>query len=144
MACILIFQSQVNLNCMKLRMEKTKTKKILVIEQSEFHRFFYYVLSFYYSCPVLTTDCGEKALKIIEENNLDLIYVDIANSAAGGLETLKKLRYYFPDFKVPIIAITMDRDRDTLSQLISLGITEYIVKPEGEENIFEKLGVCFN
>lgn len=130
---------------MKLRMEKTKTKKILVIEQSEFHRFFYsYVLSFYYSCPVLTTDCGEKALKIIEENNLDLIYVDIANSAAGGLETLKKLRYYFPDFKVPIIAITMDRDRDTLSQLISLGITEYIVKPEGEENIFEKLGVCFN
>jgi len=126
-------------------MEKTKTKKILVIEQNEFHRFFYsYVLSFYYSCPVLTTDCGEKALKIIEENSLDLIYIDIATSTAGGLETLKKLKYYLPDFKVPIIAITADRDRDTLSQLISLGITEYIVKPVGEENIFEKLGVCFN
>ena len=126
-------------------MEKTKTKKILVIEHNEFHRFFYsYVLSFYYSCPVLTTDCSERALKIIEENSLDLIYIDVASSASGGMETLKKLRYSFPDFKVPIIAITADRDRNTLSQLISLGITEYIVKPEGEENIFEKLGVCFN
>jgi CheY-like chemotaxis protein len=126
-------------------MEKTRTKRILVVEQNEFHRFFYsYVLSFYYSCPVLTTDCGKKALKIIEENSFDLIYVDIANSTSNGIETLKQLRYNFPDYKVPIIAITADRDRDTLSQLISLGITEYIVKPEDEENIFDKLGVCFN
>jgi CheY-like chemotaxis protein len=126
-------------------MQKTKTKRILVIEQNEFHRFFYsFVLSHYYSCPVLTIDRGEKALKILEENSFDIIYIDISSPISDGIETLKNLRYSFPDYKIPIIAITADRDRDTLSQLISLGITEYIVKPDGEENIFEKLGVCFN
>ncbi len=126
-------------------MQKTKTKRILVIEQNEFHRFFYsFVLSHYYSCPVLTTDRGEKALKILEENSFDIIYIDISSPISDGIETLKNLRYNFPDYKIPIIAITADRDHDTLSQLISLGITEYIVKPDGEDNIFEKLGVCFN
>ena len=126
-------------------MQQTKTKRILVIEQNEFHRFFYsFVLSHYYSCPVLTIDRGEKALKILEENSFDIIYIDISHPRSDGIETLKNLKYHFPDYKIPIIAITADRDRDTLSQLISLGITEYIVKPDGEDNIFEKLGVCFN
>ena len=130
---------------LKIRMPKTKTKKILVIEHNEFHRFFYsFVLSHYYSCPVLTLDSGKKALKILRDNSFDIIYIDISIPASDGIETLKNLRNYYPDFKVPIIAITNNRDRETLSQLISLGITEYIVKPDVEESIFEKMGICFN
>ncbi len=125
-------------------MQKTKTKKILVIEGSEFHRFFYsYVLSHYYSCPVLTVENGTRAMKALHEEFFDIIYIDISVTS-GGLETLQDLRSFYPEFKAPIIAITEGRDRETLSKLISLGITEYIVKPDIEESIFEKMGVCFN
>jgi CheY-like chemotaxis protein len=126
-------------------MEQTKTKKILVVEQNEFQRFFYsFILSQYYSCPVLTTENGEKALKILEENSFDVIYIDVSIPLSDGIETLKTLRNYYPECKIPIIAITINRDRNMLTQLISLGVTEYVVKPEGEENIFEKLGIIFN
>ena len=73
-------------------MQQTKTKKILVIEQNEFHRFFYsFILSHYYSCPVLTIDRGEKAIKILEENSFDIIYIDISHPKSDGIETLKNL-----------------------------------------------------
>jgi CheY-like chemotaxis protein len=146
MAYILFLVTRINVNHnMAILMQKTKTKKILIIEQNEFHRFFYsFVLSHYYSCPVLTVDRGEKALKVLEENSFDIIYVDISAPESNGIEMLENLKYKYPECKTPIIAITADRSRETLAQLISLGITEYIVKPDGEENIFEKLGLCFN
>jgi response regulator RpfG family c-di-GMP phosphodiesterase len=146
MAYNLFYINRINVNQnMAIKMQKTKTKKILIIEQNEFHRFFYsFVLSHYYSCPVLTVDRGEKALRVLAENSFDIIYVDISAPESKGIELLENLKYKYPDCKTPIIAITANRSRETLSRLISLGITEYIVKPEGEENIFEKLGLCFN
>lgn len=126
-------------------MEKTKSKKILVVEHNEFHRFFYsYVLSHYYSCPVQTTESGEKALRILGENYFDMVYVDVSVPFSENIKMLENLRYFYPEYSTPIIAITTDRDQDTLSRLISLGIKEYIIKPVGENNIFEKMGICFN
>lgn len=126
-------------------MNETAVKKILLIGQNKFDQFYYsYVLSQYYSCPVLTVDQECEVVSTMKKNPIDIIYIDISIYPNAGIGTLKNLRNRFPECKSPVVAIVEGRNGSIISKLIELGVNQYIVKTFKRENVFEKFGISFN
>lgn len=126
-------------------MNDTTVKKILLIGQNKFDQFYYsYVLSQYYSCPVVTVDEEYEVISTMRNNPIDIIYVDISIHPEEGIEALENLRYRFPECKSPIVAIVEGRNSEIISRLLELGVSQYIVKTFQRETAFEKFGISFN
>jgi CheY-like chemotaxis protein len=120
-------------------------KTILVIESNKVEQIYYKsVLSKHYACPIFTVDNNRDAIKIIEKNHLDLIFIDISCPGLNGLGILETLRDRNHEFEAPIIAILEDYDQNLIDRIISLGVTEYLVKPLNTGSIFKNLGIVFN
>jgi len=70
----------------------------------------------------------EKALKILQENKIDLIISDILLENDNGIEFIKKIRKQYGIF-TPVILTTAYTDTNYLLESIKLKIENYIVKP---------------
>ncbi len=70
---------------------------------------------------------GEEALKCLEKNIIDLVFLDYRIPGADGLEVLKRIKEIDPD--IPVIMITAFGTVETIIQSISLGAYDYIEKP---------------
>lgn len=70
---------------------------------------------------------GEKALKFIKENNVDLIILDVFMPHTDGFETLRQLRK--EQCLIDVIMVTAANDRESLEQGLHLGVVDYLVKP---------------
>jgi DNA-binding response OmpR family regulator len=66
---------------------------------------------------------GIEAIKIIEENSIDLILLDIMLPSMDGFEIMKKIT------SVPVIFITAKGGLEDKLNGLSLGADDYIVKP---------------
>lgn len=126
-------------------MNDTTVKKILLIGQNKFDQFYYaYVLSQYYSCPVVTVNEEYEVISTMRNNPIDIIYVDISIYPEEGIEALENLRSMFPECNSPIVAIVEGRNSEIISKLIDLGVSQYIVKTFQRDTAFEKFGISFN
>ena len=72
---------------------------------------------------------GDKALKFINENPVDLIILDVFMPHTDGFETLRQLRK--EQCLVDVIMVTAANDRESLEQGLHLGVVDYLVKPFG-------------
>ncbi len=76
---------------------------------------------------VTTASGGAEALKIIEEDQPDLVLLDIQMEEINGIEVLKKLRESQNDIKV--IMVTGAEDQSIINEANSLDIKGYVHKP---------------
>lgn len=70
---------------------------------------------------------GDKALKFINENPVDLVILDVFMPHTDGFETLRQLRK--EQCSVDVIMVTAANDRESLEQGLHLGVVDYLVKP---------------
>ena len=70
---------------------------------------------------------GDRALKFINENPVDLIILDVFMPHTDGFETLRQLRK--EQCLVDVIMVTAANDRESLEQGLHLGVVDYLVKP---------------
>lgn len=70
---------------------------------------------------------GDKALKFIKENPVDLIILDVFMPHTDGFETLRQLRK--EQCSVDVIMVTAANDKESLEQGLHLGVVDYLVKP---------------
>ncbi|MGY6647655.1 sigma-54-dependent transcriptional regulator [Wenyingzhuangia sp. IMCC45574] len=70
---------------------------------------------------------GVLGLKIVEEQDFDLILCDIKMPKMDGVEVLEKLKQIKPE--IPVIMISGHGDLDTAVQTMRLGAFDYISKP---------------
>ena len=89
-------------------------------------------------CAVTTATNGQEVLRILLEQDFDLILMDIQMPVMDGVEATGKIRSS-PDFRrvasIPIIAMTayaMEGDRD---KFLSSGMDGYIAKPVSMRNL---------
>ncbi|MFH1824558.1 MAG: sigma 54-interacting transcriptional regulator [Candidatus Firestonebacteria bacterium] len=68
----------------------------------------------------------KEALNIIENENIDLVYLDVKMPEVDGLETLKMIKG--KDELLPIVMLTADTNIDTAINAIKLGAEDYITK----------------
>lgn len=76
---------------------------------------------------ILTANSGEKALKIIEENNIDLVLLDIRMPKMDGVQALKKIKKL--DQNLDVIMVSASKDIAFAVEAMKLGAFDYVSKP---------------
>ncbi len=80
---------------------------------------------------VLTAANGEKALRILESEHVDLVVTDLRMPVMDGFELLSHMKESYPD--VPAIVMSTFLNSDVENKLRSMNITQYIDKSEMEK-----------
>lgn len=104
-------------------------KRVLIIDDSKFERSILRKFLEGDQFEVVETDDGLESLKILEEQKVDVVLLDLLMPKVSGLETLRMIREKFSQLELPIIILSLLEDYDTVSKAISLGANEYVHKP---------------
>jgi len=78
---------------------------------------------------VISTISGKDALKIIDEEEVDLILLDIMMPDMDGFEVCQILKSNERTKDIPIIFITARTDEDSIEKAYDLGGADYVTKP---------------
>ena len=78
-----------------------------------------------YDCTIATS--GRDGLRLIEEQEFDIILTDLIMEGAGGLEILRKAKQELPDAEVVIL--TGHGTIKTAVTAMQAGATTYLTKP---------------
>lgn len=78
---------------------------------------------------------GLEVLRILEVNQVDVAVLDIEMPKMDGIETAKALHETYPDVKVLIL--TMYNEEEFIKNLIQAGVSGYILKNRGKEELVE-------
>lgn len=117
-----------------------KKIKILIAEDVEENREFLKIL--FEVCPsikVITAENGLEALKILEKNKFDFIFLDIQMPIMDGVETLKNIKENEKLKNIPTIALTAQAILGDKEKYLPYGFDFYITKPINESVLFSCL-----
>lgn len=81
--------------------------------------------------------CGEEAIKMVSQHDLDVVLMDINMPGMGGLEATRKLQSLHPELK--IIIVTMHEDDLFAQRLLKAGATGYLTKGAGVDEIIHAI-----
>lgn len=76
---------------------------------------------------VLAADCCDAGLKILEEEHIDLVLLDVSMPKKSGVMCLDDMSERFGD--IPVIMVTAMSDLDIAVEVMKKGALDYIVKP---------------
>ena len=76
---------------------------------------------------VAAAHSGEAGLKLLRENQFDLLLLDVMLPRKGGIETLRDLRR--DGFKMPVLILTSRDSIDDRVLGLDAGADDYLVKP---------------
>ena len=87
----------------------------------------------------LEAENGKQALRLLETNDVSLVFLDWNMPGMDGMEFLKVVRA-MPKYKdLPIIMVTSERGKFSVIEALQNGATDYIVKPVNEKVFKEKV-----
>ena len=82
---------------------------------------------------------GEKALKILEKIEPDLILLDVMMPVMDGYETIQEIKKN-PQWKdIPVIFLTAKSEKEEIAQGLSYGAVDYITKPFYESELLMRV-----
>lgn len=111
--------------CHRSLMER---KNLLIVEDDELLRLsLKRILTREDNYKVFSVRTGEEALKIIEEESLDLILLDLKLPGIHGLEVLRQVRTFDKD--VPVIIMSSYLDFEAKDKAMMMGVQEFLEKP---------------
>jgi len=128
---------------------RDKKLKVLVVEDdSSVRTFLNRVMVKYFSAEVVEAENGKIGLEKLESEEIDFVFLDIAMPVMNGHEFLIEIRKISKFKDLPVIIVSANSERELVGELITLGITDYLVKPieyrtvkARVENIIEPLGL---
>jgi DNA-binding response OmpR family regulator len=82
-------------------------------------------------------ESGEAALRLIDEQEFDLLVVDLNMPGIGGMEVVAAARMYQPD--LAIIVLTGHSSVDTAIEGLHQGIFDYVLKTSSPEEVQERV-----
>lgn len=82
---------------------------------------------------------GREALKLLQENNYDLIISDWNMAPMTGLELLREIRGNDVLKDTPFIMVTAENKPDNVVEARRAGVNNYIVKPFNADTLRAKL-----
>jgi len=106
--------------------------RVLVIDDSKFTRS---ILTNLFRelgvvSPEEATD-GNEAIRMLEENHYSIVTVDLVMPSSSGFDVIKYIKQNSQETKIIVCSSTSDKE--TILQLVKLGINEFILKPFNEE-----------
>lgn len=76
---------------------------------------------------IFSVESGEKALRHLEQNEIDLVIADLVMPGISGIELLKKIKQISPSIKM--IIMTAYGSYETAQEAVKIGVCDYIEKP---------------
>lgn len=80
---------------------------------------------------------GNDAIRLVSEQEFDLIFLDENMPGLSGLETLAKIRIIEPN--IPVIMITKSEEENIMEAAIGSQITDYLIKPVNPNQILHSI-----
>lgn len=115
-------------------------KKILVVDDDQnMNEFTSRLLRNKHQCEVVSVYNAIDAFYYLENFNFDLTILDISMPIIDGMEVLTLIRENENLKKMPVVMMTANRDKDTITEVIKLGVLDYIAKPLTVEGTNKKL-----
>jgi DNA-binding NtrC family response regulator len=111
--------------------------KILIVDDDEKILFAFREVLHKDNQNCLEAKDGVEALKVIEKENPDLVFMDITMPKCDGLETLKKIKAN--NYSTPVIIITGQGTLQTAISAMQLGAFQYLMKPLSVKTIREEI-----
>jgi len=82
---------------------------------------------------------GLTALRLVKEKSIDLILLDIMMPIMSGLEVCRYLKVEPITASIPVIFLTANTDKSTLTKAYSVGGSDYIRKPFFREELLARV-----
>ncbi len=82
---------------------------------------------------------GKEALRIVREQNIDVIISDIRMPEMTGLELLEKLQADDDTKQIPVVILTGFPDRNLKCQALELGAVDLLNKPVNKEDMVARI-----
>ena len=82
---------------------------------------------------VLSTQSGDDALDILDDNRVDIVFLDENMPGLSGLETLEIMKTKYPS--LPVIMITKSEEEYIMEEAIGSKISDYLIKPVNPKQI---------
>ncbi|MBI2258022.1 MAG: response regulator transcription factor [Flavobacteriia bacterium] len=98
-----------------------KGLKLMLAQQNTFEPIFY------------DAENGAEALQRIKEEEIDVLLLDITLPEVDGISVLRKLKSI--QSKLPVIILTMHKDKNIVKQVLELGALGYMLKNSGLEEL---------
>ena len=113
--------------------------KVLLIDDSKAIQAF--VKDCFLNIPgmeLITANNGKIGLETLEdEENIDCVFLDWEMPVMNGIETLAEIKKLFP--KLIVIMMTSKNGALDIQKMLSLGASDYIMKPFTRDNLVDKL-----
>jgi len=120
-----------------------KLKKVLIVDDIDALRkqAIYSLAIIYPNAVFLEAENGFEALDSVIKHKPDLVLLDIDMPKLNGIDVLKRIRRSRDKkiSKLPIIMFTGNVDKDTVDEILNLGISGYLVKPFEIDALLEKV-----
>lgn len=114
-----------------------ENRKVLVVEDNKINQMITRKILEKNKMKCMVADNGMDAIKLIKENDFDVILMDIHMPGISGIEATQKIRSFNKD--IPIIALTAVTIDENLDDFYRAGFNEIISKPFKTEEFFEKI-----
>lgn len=114
-----------------------ENRKILVVEDNKINQMITRKILEKNKMVCMVADNGMDAIKLVKENEFDVILMDIHMPGISGIEATQKIRSFNKD--LPIIALTAVTIDENLDDFYRAGFNEIIPKPFKPEEFFEKI-----
>ncbi len=82
---------------------------------------------------------GSKALRLIERNRPDMIFLDYEMPECNGLQTLRLIREMEGGRTIPVVFLTGVNDKEHIMALLALKPEGYLLKPASKDKIIETI-----
>lgn len=86
-----------------------------------------------FSPVIFEATSGKEALQIISEEQLNVVLLDVTMPEMDGLTVLKKMKEM--NCHVPVVILTMHKDKTIIKQAFDLGAYSYILKNSGLDEL---------
>lgn len=87
----------------------------------------------------ITSPSAFEALDLVHKHAFDLIILDIMMPEMNGFEFLKRIKSSEKVKNIPVVMLSSKDDKNTIQKALSLGASDYIVKPPQKEIVCKKL-----
>jgi DNA-binding NtrC family response regulator len=84
---------------------------------------------------------GDTALKMIAQNNYDVVLLDVKMPGRDGIETLREIKKMAP--MTEVVILTGHASVESGINGIKYGAFDYLMKPMELETLFEKLNAAY-
>lgn len=81
------------------------------------------------ACTILTATDGLQAMRLVEENPVDLILLDVMMPKMSGFEVCKKLKSSPSTRSIPVIMVTALNELGDIERGVESGTDDFLSKP---------------